>query len=50
MICSESVLVIAIVDSDLDRNTGIDQTNHRGWNADVVGVSSICRTCKTGNG
>jgi hypothetical protein len=47
MIGAETVLVIAIIHSDLDGHGSINQTNDGGRNADKVGVSSVRGTCKT---
>lgn len=41
MVGTESVLVVAIVDSNLDRNGRIDETNDCRGNADIIGVSAI---------
>lgn len=45
---TQSVLVVAVVDGDLDRDRCINQTDDRGGNADVVGVSSVGRTGESG--
>lgn len=47
MVCSKTILVVAIVDGNLDTNTSIDEANNGGWNTDEVGISSVCRTCKS---
>jgi hypothetical protein len=44
---AESVLVVAIIDSNLDRNRCVNQTDDRGRNSDKVGVPSVCRTSKS---
>jgi hypothetical protein len=44
---SQSVLVVAVVDSDLNTDAGIDQTNDGGGDPDVVGGSSVGRTSKS---
>jgi hypothetical protein len=44
MVSTKTVLVVTIVDSDLDGNTGIYETNDRRWYSNKVGVSSICGT------
>ena len=46
VICPQTVLVVAIVDGNLDRDRGVDETNDRGRHADKVGVPAICRTGK----
>jgi len=47
MVCAQAVLVVAIVDSHLDGDRGIDESDDRGGDTDEVGVSAICRTCKS---
>lgn len=44
MVGAQSVLVVTIVDSNLDGDGCIDQTNDSGWYADEVCVASICST------
>ena len=46
VVCSKTILVVAIVDSYLDRNRSIDETDDSGGNPDEVCVSFVCRTCK----
>ena len=46
---SQAVLVVAVVHSDLDRDRGIDQADHRGGDANVVGVAAVGRTGEAGN-
>lgn len=46
MVGTQSVLVVAVVDTDLDADTGVDQTNDGGGDTDVVGGSSVCSTSK----
>ncbi len=41
MVGTQAVLVVAIVDSDLDRHRSIDQSNDCCWNADEVGISAV---------
>jgi hypothetical protein len=48
MVSTQSVLVVAVVDGDLDTDTGIDQANDGGWDTDVVGSPSVGRTSKSG--
>jgi 16S rRNA C1402 (ribose-2'-O) methylase RsmI len=38
---SETVLVVAVVDSDLDADTSINQANDGSWDTDEVGVPSV---------
>jgi len=47
VVCTQTVLVVAIVDGDLDRDRGVDQSNDSGWDTDVVGVSSVRSTSIT---
>lgn len=44
---TETVLVVAIVDGNLDRDRSIDQTNNGGWDTDVVGVASVRSTSES---
>jgi hypothetical protein len=44
MISTQPVLVIAVVNGNLDTDTGIDEANDCGGNTDEVGVSSVCST------
>lgn len=39
---TEAILIVAVVDSNLDADTGVDQANDGCGNADVVGVPSVC--------
>lgn len=48
MVCTESVLHLAVVDCDLDGDGSIDETDDCGGNADEVGVSSIRCASKLG--
>lgn len=41
VVSTEPVLVVAIVNGDLDTDTGVNETNDSCGNADVVGVPSI---------
>jgi hypothetical protein len=47
MIGSKSVLVVAVVDGDLDTDTGIDEANDCGRDTDVVGGPSVGRASKS---
>lgn len=44
---TESVLVVAVVDGDLDADTGVDEANDSGGNANVVGRPSVGRASKS---
>lgn len=41
MICSQAVLVVAVIDSNLDRHRGVNQANDSGWYSDEVGVPAV---------
>lgn len=45
---TQSVLVVAIVDGNLDTDTGVDQANDCRRDTDEVGVSPVSGTCKSG--
>lgn len=45
---AESVLVVAIVDGDLDADTGIDESDDGGWDTNEVGVAAVGGTGKAG--
>jgi hypothetical protein len=47
VVSSESVLVVAVVDGDLDADAGVDQANDGGGDTDVVGGPSVGRACKS---
>jgi hypothetical protein len=47
VICSETVLVVTIINGDLDGDTGVDETDDCGWDSDEVGVASVGSACKT---
>jgi hypothetical protein len=47
MVCSKTVLVVAVVHGDLDADTGIDEANDSSWDTDEVGTPSVCRTSKS---
>jgi len=38
---SETVLVVAVVDGDLDRDGGVNQTDDGGRDTDEVGVAAV---------
>lgn len=48
MVGSETVLVVAIVDGNLDGDGGVDEADDGGGDADEVGVAAVGRTCKPG--
>lgn len=47
VIGAQAILVISIIDTDLDRNRCINQTDNSGGNTNEVTVSSIGGTCKS---
>lgn len=47
MVSSQTVLVVAVVDGNLDRDRCINQTNDSGRDSDVVGVASVGSTGKS---
>jgi len=47
VVCSKSVLVVAVVDSYLDRNRSVDQADDCSWNTNEVSVAAVCSTCET---
>jgi hypothetical protein len=49
MVGTETVLVVAVVDADLDGDGSIDQADDGGRNADEVGVAAVGGTGKSGN-
>jgi hypothetical protein len=46
---TESILVVAVVDSDFDTDAGVDEPDYSRWDTDVVGVAPIGRTGKPSN-
>jgi hypothetical protein len=48
MVGSETVLVVAVVDGNLDGDGGINEADDGGGDADEVGVAAVGRTCKPG--
>lgn len=48
MVSTQSVLELLVVESDLDRNGGVDQTDQSGRYSDEVGCSSVRSTSVTG--
>ena len=47
MVSSQSVLVVAIVNSNLDADAGINEANDCCRNADVIGIPPVRRTSKS---
>lgn len=47
VVSTETVLVVAVVDGNLDGHRSIDQTNHRSGDTDEVGVAAVRCTCKS---
>jgi len=50
VVCTETVLVVGVVDADLDGDGSVDQANDGCGNADEVGVAAVGSACKSGNG
>ena len=50
VVCTETVLVVGVVDADLDGDGGVDQANDGCGNADEVGVAAVGSACKSGDG
>ncbi len=48
MVCTETVLVVAIVDGNLDGDGCVYQANDSGRDSDEVGVSSVSGTSEPG--
>ena len=44
MVCTQTVFVVAIVDSYLDRHRRVNQTNDSRWDPDIIGVPTIGST------
>ena len=49
MVCTQSVLVVAIIDRHFDGYRGVYQANHSGRNPNKVGVPSVCSTSEPSN-
>lgn len=49
MIGSETVLVVAVVDGNLDRDRCINQTNYGGGNSNEISVAAVGCAGETGN-
>jgi len=50
MVGTKTVLVVVVVDTDLDRDGGVNETNNGGGNTDEVGVSAVSSTSESVNG
>lgn len=50
VVCTETVLVVGVVDADLDGDGSVDQANDGCGNADEVGVAAVGSACKSGDG
>jgi hypothetical protein len=48
VVCTETVLVVGVVDTDLDGDGSVDQANNGGGDTDEVGVAAVGSTCKSG--
>mgnify|MGYP004502194113 CR=1 FL=1 len=48
MVSAQSVLVVAVVNGNLDTDTGVDETNDSCRNTDIVGVPAVGGTCESG--
>lgn len=46
---TESILVVAVVDSDFDTDNGVDEPDHSRLDTNVVGFAPIGRTGKSSN-
>jgi hypothetical protein len=46
---TESIFVVAVVDSDFDTDAGVDEPDHSGRDTNVVGVAPIGCTGKPSN-
>lgn len=49
VVCTETVLVVGVVDADLDGDGSVDQANDGCGNADEVGVAAVGSACKSGD-
>jgi len=47
VVSTETVLVVAVVNGNLDGDGGINETNDGGGDTDVVGVSAVCGASET---
>lgn len=47
MVSTQPILIVAIIYSDLDRDRGVNQTDHGGRNANKVGVPAVGRASKS---
>ena len=49
MVSTQPVLVVAVVNGNLNTDTGVDKTNDCGRNTDVVGAPAVGSTSKSGD-
>ena len=49
VVCTQPVLVVAVVNSNLDTDTGIDEANDCSGNTDEVCASAVCGTSESRN-
>lgn len=47
---SQTILIIAVVDGDLDGDGSVDEADDGGGDADVVGVAAVGGTCEAKEG
>lgn len=47
VISAKTVLIVAIIYGNLDRNRSINQSNDSGWDTNEVCVTTIAGTCIT---
>lgn len=50
MVSTQPVLVVTVVNSNLDRDTGINEANYCSGDTDEVGVPAVCGARKSKNG
>jgi len=46
VICTQPVLVVALIDGYFDRDRRVDQADHSGGDSDEVGVAAVCNACE----
>lgn len=47
MVCAKTILVVTVVDTNLDGDRRINETNDGGGNSDEVGVAAIRSTSES---